>query len=248
MTKNPCSPICEKCNDTGWVLINDGMDAIECECGAYQRKIQQNKLQFASIPHMYQDVTLADFKTKYYSADKKEQAREVAEVVQYWIENMEELTRQGKGLYFWSGTKGSGKTMLTVAIANELMKNHMRSVKFATSLDILDAIRNTYNRDNDESENKLLDDLARAEYLIIDDFGTERVTDWAGEKFYQIVNKRYLNNKVTFYTSNYDLLKLDYDARITNRIRERSFIVHFPEESVREVKARQENNFDRLKQ
>ena len=87
-----------------------------------------------------------------------------------------------------------------------------------------------------------MNDLAKAEFLVIDDFGTERATDWAGEKFYQIVNKRYINKKVTFFTSNYDLEKLKYDDRITNRIKERSFIAHFPEESVREVIAKREND------
>ena len=86
--------------------------------------------------------------------------------------------------------------------------------------------------------------MVSAEFLVIDDFGTERTTDWAGEKFYQIVNKRYMNKKVTFYTSNFDLKTLKYDDRISSRIRERSFIVHFPEESVREVKAKQENTIE----
>lgn len=45
-------------------------------------------------------------------------------------------------------------------------------------------------------------------------------------------------NKVTFYTSNCNLKTLKYDDRITNRIREKSYLVHFPEESVREFKAK----------
>ena len=131
--------------------------------------------------------------------------------------------------------------MVATALANELINKHHKFVKFATSLDILDEIRATYNKDNDETEDTLLKDLSRADILVIDDFGTERATDWAGEKFYQIVNKRYINNKITIYTSNYDLTKLRYDDRITNRIREKSYIIHFPEESVREAKAAIEN-------
>ena len=213
----------------------------ECECGYLERERQKSKLRFASIPATYANVRLKDFTTKYYSANSKESARGIADVVRFWLDNIEELTEQGKGLYFWSETKGSGKTMLAAAIANELLNTHKEYVKFATSTDILDAIRDTYNRDSEESESKLLNDLATVKYLVIDDFGTERVTDWVGEKFYQIINKRYSSQKVTFFTSNYDIEKLNYDKRITNRIFERSFIVHFPEESVREVKARQEN-------
>lgn len=132
--------------------------------------------------------------------------------------------------------------MLATALANELVNNYNEPVKFATSLDILDAIKKTFNRrDDEETEDRLFHDLTTVKYLVIDDFGTERVTDWVGEKFYQIVNHRYINKKVTFFTSNHDLKSIDYDDRITSRIRERAFLVHFPEESVREVIARQED-------
>jgi DNA replication protein DnaC len=136
--------------------------------------------------------------------------------------------------------------MLATALANELLNKHKKVVKFATSLDILDEIRATYDKNSGESESKLLNDLVSTEFLVIDDFGTERASDWAGEKFYQIVNKRYVNKKVTIYTSNYDLEKLKYDDRITNRIKERSYIAHFPEESARETIAKRENDIKEL--
>ncbi len=214
----------------------------ECECGQLDRERMQSKLQFASIPETYKNVTLRDLKTSCYTkTESKEIYKVVAHKIKHYLDNIDDYTEQGKGLYFWSGVKGSGKTMLAAAIANELINEHKKYVKFATSLDILDEIRSTYGRHDEDNESKLLNDLSKAEYLVIDDFGTERATDWAGEKFYQIVNKRYINKKVTFFTSNYDLEKLKYDDRITNRIKERSFVLHFPEESVREFIARKEN-------
>ncbi len=131
--------------------------------------------------------------------------------------------------------------MLAAAMANELITKYRRFAKFATSLDILDEIRSTYDKHNEDTESKLLEDLSRADFLVIDDFGTERVTDWSGEKFYQIINGRYINKKVTIYTSNHDLRTLKYDERIISRINERSFKAHFPEQSIREIKAYQEN-------
>ena len=185
---------------------------------------------------------MSDLTTAYYSKkESKDLFKAVAELVKWYLENLEENIESGKGVYFWSNTKGSGKTMLSAAIANELINKYQKSVKFATSLDILDEIRATYDPHSEVSESKLLNDLYNAEFLVIDDFGTERATDWVGEKFYQIVNNRYINNKVTFYTSNCNLQTLKYDDRITNRIMEKSYLVHFPEESVREYKARTEN-------
>lgn len=236
---------CPLCKGTGWFFVDDNT-VKECECGLIEKQRQESKLQFATIPEAYKDVTLNDIVTKYYeSITSKNTMKGIFNTVNDYLENLYTNIEEGRGLYLWSNTKGSGKTMFATALANELINEHHRYVKFATSLDILDEIKSTYgrrDRDTEESaESKLLKDLVSAEFLIIDDFGTERATDWAGEKFYQIVNKRYINMKVTFFTSNYDLNTLKYDDRITNRIRERNHILHFPEESVREVKARLED-------
>ena len=240
--------ICFKCRGRGYILIKDenGYEyAKECDCGLVEKDRQDSKLRFASIPETYKEVELRDMTTRYYlKKESKDTFKAAAELIKWYLSNLEDNVQNGKGIYFWSETKGSGKTMLAAALANELINKHKRFVKFATSLDILDEIRATYDPHNEEQESKLLSDLTTTDFLIIDDFGTERPSEWAGEKFYQIVNKRYINKKVTFYTSNYDLKTLKYDDRITNRMRERTYLVHFPEESVREVKARQENKHE----
>lgn len=238
MMMTDCGIKCLFCNGTGWFFVDDNT-VKECECGLIAKQKQDSKLKFASIPETYKNVTLKDITTRYYeSSDSKNIFKGISNTIKWYLDNLYKNIEEGKGLYFWSETKGSGKTMLATALANELINVHHRYVKFATSLDILDEIKATFGRKDDNAESKLLSDLVSAEFLIIDDFGTERATDWAGERFYQIVNKRYINKKVTFYTSNYDLKKLRYDDRITNRIRERAYLIHFPEESVREVKAR----------
>jgi DNA replication protein DnaC len=246
-TKNleECGSECPICHGSGWELYvgDDGNEyARECQCGIRKKQIQENRLSFASIPVNYQNVALTDMRTSYYSKqDSKDVFKATMGLVKWYLEHLDENMKSGKGIYFWSETKGSGKTMLTTALANELIHKHHKTAKFATSLDILGEIRATYDKDSGTSESKLLRDLVSTDFLVIDDFGTERATDWAGEKFYQIVNSRYINNKVTFYTSNWNLKTLKYDDRITNRVREKSYLVHFPEESIREYKARTEN-------
>lgn len=136
------------------------------------------------------------------------------------------------GLFIWSRTKGSGKTRIAAGIANELMKSY--AVKFAVSLTILQEIKNTWRRDAEYSESRLLDALYTTDILVIDDFGVERPADWINDKLYQIINERYINRKVTIFTSNESLETLQYDDRITNRIKERTYQIAFPEESVRD--------------
>lgn len=146
------------------------------------------------------------------------------------------MQKQGIGLYFYSGTKGSGKTRMVCSLANELIEKHQKQVKFSTSMKILDEIKSTWGKrySPDKTEEQLIDELARADILIIDDFGTETEKDWVNEKYYEIIDGRYTSRKITIFTSNYCISRLNYDERITNRILERSLEIPFPEESVRE--------------
>ena len=123
---------------------------------------------------------------------------------------------------------------LVCSMANEMIEKHQKSVKFTTSLKILDEIKSTWGERGKNAENKLISDLTYADILIIDDFGAESGKDWINEKFYGIINGRYADKKTTIFTSNYPISRLKYDDRITNRILERSLEIPFPEESVRE--------------
>jgi DNA replication protein DnaC len=145
------------------------------------------------------------------------------------------MKAEGIGLYLFSETKGSGKTRMATSLANELMQEHDMTVRFTTSLDILSEIKATWNNDAEfKSGSQLLHYLNTAEVLVIDDFGTEATKDWIDERFYQIINTRYVNKLITIYTSNYSLDDLQYNDRITNRIKERVYQVRFPEESIRD--------------
>lgn len=195
----------------------------------------KNRLQFADIPEAFKNERLKDFVLKYYSADGKSTASEACKVVKYWLENLDEMTETGKGLYFYSKAKGSGKTKMAVSIANELIYKYHKQVKFCTSMQIVNAIKDTWHDGEAGSESKLLNDLGRTAYLVIDDFGTEQAKDWISEKFYSVINQRYVDKKVTIITSNYPIDKLPYDERIKDRIQQICFDVAFPEESVRKI-------------
>ena len=127
-----------------------------------------------------------------------------------------------------------------VSIGIELMEKYGVRVKFATSLHILDEIRRTWDgARKEQTEARLLNSLITTEILMIDDFGVEQEKGWVNEKFYSIINGRYIGRKVTLFTSNQRLDDLHYDSRIVSRIQERVFQIPFPEESVRKNIAEQ---------
>lgn len=200
-----------------------------------------SRLSFANIPESFKGVRISNFyETVYNGANSQNKIHTAVKAIKYWLNDFEAMHGRGMGLYLYSETKGSGKTRMAVSIANELIYEKHIQVKFATSLQILNEIKASWDKqDREYSESKLLDFLCTSEILIIDDFGIEQAKDWVGERFYQIINSRYVDKKITIFTSNSRLDLLKYDDRITNRIKERTFQIPFPEESVRDIIARQ---------
>ena len=228
---------CPICNGSGWVPYTDSNGyeyAKECECGIIKKRVMASKLSFANIPDAFKDVRLSNFRKDIYRSDESAKIIDVdCRAVDWWISQIARMKSEGMGLYFYSNCKGSGKTRMVTSIANELIYEQNMSVKFATSVQIINEIKASWDKEEGMSEHQLLDDLAKAEVLIIDDFGMETVRDWIAEKIYQIVNQRYINKMITIFTSNLSIDELAYDDRITNRIRERSYMLAFPNESIR---------------
>lgn len=231
---NKPKTVCPECDGVGWIITDRSRNCVKaCKCLLKERN--DNKLRFANLPPKYATKRLTDVSDFLYM---KEESRKtintcVAAVKEY-VERIDEMQTIGKGIYMYSETKGTGKTLTTCAMLNELLEKG-KQVKFADAPTILAEIKRTYENTSEYTENKLLDALVTAEILAIDDFGTEKVTDWVNDKFYQIINQRYVNKKVTIYTSNCELEKLNYDTRIISRITETCFKIPFPQESVREI-------------
>lgn len=244
-TQSDCSTDdkeCPICHGTGWeeYAKDNYIYWRECRCGLRQRQIENSRLSFANIPESFKDVHMNNFNENIYrDADSQNKIHTAVKSIQYWLDNFSDMQGRGMGLYLYSNTKGSGKTRMAASIANELIYEKKIQVKFATSLQILNEIKSSWNnQDKEYNESKLLNYLSISEILIIDDFGTEQIKDWIEERFCQIINNRYADKKITIFTSNLRLDLLKYDDRITNRIKERTFQIPFPEESVRDIIAK----------
>ena len=131
-----------------------------------------------------------------------------------YCEVADKVLNRGIGIYLF-GTKGTGKSRLTACMANKLMDNYY-TVLYTNFSEISKYIRGTFNKRN-ETEYEFLERLTSIDFLFIDDFGTELVTKndqdlWLQEKVFEVVNKRYNNNKPIIFTSNYSLREL-YEKR-----------------------------------
>lgn len=227
----------------------------KCSCGLLQHQIMDRKLKFAAIPKEFRDQTVDNFRTDcYFSPKNKELARMAKIMAKRYVEQFEEIEETGKGLYFYSSAKGSGKTCLAVSIANDLIRQKMISVRFATTLQILDQIKSTwgetkkFNLEDVRSEQQLIHDIISVPVLVIDDIGAENAKDWINERFYNILNGRMIEKRITFFTSNCRIEDLKLDERIVNRIIKMALQIEFPDESIRVSLSQKENSdlLDRL--
>lgn len=121
----------------------------------------------------------------------------------------------GRNGLFITGPKGTGKTHLAAAIANQLMQQGT-AVICMTMIDLLDRIKQTYEQSRqyggETSEGSVLSTYKTVPLLVIDDMGKEPATEWAVSKVYAIINARYEAYMPTIITTNYS------DADLVRRL------------------------------
>ena len=115
----------------------------------------------------------------------------------------------GRNGFIITGTKGTGKTHIAAAIANSLL-NRGTAVICMTERDLLDRIRRTYSRYEQDDESAVLEVYKTVPLLIVDDIGKERPTEWTLATIYSVIDGRYERAMPTIVTTNYgatDLVK-----------------------------------------
>ena len=123
-------------------------------------------------------------------------------------------------ILLYSPTPGTGKTHLSAATLRRILLSGYEDVLFVTSPDIFLEIKNSYNGNSGTSEKRVIDKYCRIHFLVIDDIGVERVTDWLLQIWYMILSRREVEMRPTLYTSNLSLgdIKNSLGSRISSRL------------------------------
>ncbi len=204
--------------------------------------MQSNRLKFANIPTEFNGLTINSFEVNCYQEDFNRQiAKKAKQMVANYIHGFDEFAQTGKGLYFYSEKRGSGKTRLAVSLGNVLLNKIRRQVKFITSIDLLKEIKNTYNEESEYTESQILETITNVDVLIIDDIGVEKKSPWVNEILFGIFDNRMKYRKITIFTSNCEIENLEHDERLKSRILKMCIPVKMPEEDVRKNIAKSEN-------
>ena len=126
-----------------------------------------------------------------------------------------------KGIIF-VGKSGTGKTFASSCIANYLMENGKSVLVINFGLYL-----NKIKREWAEAENDILNSVKLCDLLIIDNFGSERNTEFAIEKAFLLIDTRYRSEKPMIITSNLNLFQLEekFTAKIRSRIEEMCYLI-----------------------
>lgn len=198
------TPVCEKCNDTG--LIN----------GKYCACIQE-KASAIAFNELNDGVSLEpygfdSFLLDYYPEEYKKGVSKALETCIDFAENF-----SGNKNLILLGNTGLGKTHLSLSIAKEVIKKGY-SVIYGPSDNILSKIEKEHFSYSAETPYK--DSVLNCDLLILDDLGTEFLTQYTLSTIYNIINNRLISGKATVISTNYtiDELEQKYTPRVTSRI------------------------------
>ncbi|MDO5026539.1 MAG: ATP-binding protein [Tissierellia bacterium] len=208
---------CDICKDRG--VVNNKA----CIC---RKKLLAEKLyDQSSIKNRIMKENFSTFNPRLFrkSIQEGEDISPYANIIGIRDDLKNLLQKKGKKLpnmYFF-GKVGTGKTFMINCIAKELMDQGV-PVLYQSSNDMLNFL-NSYQfmYPEEKRDNKAKVDLIYdIDVLIIDDLGTEMVTEVTKSNLFEVINKRIISEKTTIISSNimiYDLGQV-YDSRISSRI------------------------------
>lgn len=205
LPKTENTGVCEECFGTG-TKLDPVKGAIPCPCRRPDRF--KKLLAAARIPPRYTKCSFNTFKSA--PGTSQDNALLLAQ-------NLVNEFPVDRGLLFM-GPAGVGKTHLAVAIIRGLIEKGFAGI-FCEFGSLLKEIQDSYNPISKSSELKVLAPIYQTDVLVLDELGATIPTDWVRDTMYQIINKRYNDQKLTIFTTNYsDARGSDKEQVLEDRI------------------------------
>jgi DNA replication protein DnaC len=156
--------------------------------------------------------------------------------------------KNGRGVFI-SGPCGSGKTGLACSLRIEWAKTKLKigyewdeqqhrdgrpyvenqlsgSTEFVSVAEFFLQLKDAM--DYHQPAGEILSQLDKSNLLILDDVGSEKISEWSRQMFYTLVDRRYRNLSQTIITSNLtlDRLAVLIDDRIASRIADSCAVIY----------------------
>ena len=203
---------CPKCKDTGFIGID--------KCSCFKSKLIKLYYKDSDLEEAVKTNNFKNFNINLYSNHKLNDERytprkNIEDILEYISgEYLPNFKNSNTNLLFY-GNSGTGKTFLSWCIAKELLDKGFLVV-YKTSDDLLRALKDIKFNNDTDLENLLIN----CDLLIIDDLGSEQITDFSSTELFTLINKKILKNKKMLISTNLSLplISKRYSERISSRI------------------------------
>ncbi len=216
MTSTPCVT----CGGTGFEIVSrEGREyAQACACRRASANPSGAAVVGCRIPPRYEHCTLGSFEPGNSSLSAAlEKAMAFCSGYPYLGAD------EGLGVLF-CGDNGVGKTHLAVAVLRELVENKGARGQFWDFHELIREIKSSYDPETKTTELMVLEPVVEADVLLLDDLGAWKMTDWMNDTLFYILNSRYMAQRPTLITTNYQDVTRE-EALAADPLRRREFLV-----------------------
>ncbi len=170
-------------------------------------QVEKQLLGMFGVPEKYWDMSFENF-----------------EGGEEFVKTCSEYNGGGLALH---GLYGVGKTHLAVSILRNMLEadklpseRRLQKASFVTAPNLLLEIRDSFKDDVGRTEKEIVDYYSEVPFLILDDLGSEKSTEFSITTLYIIIDRRDSGLMNTVITTNLSLQEIEYklSARIASRM------------------------------
>ena len=172
---------CKKCKDVTYILTDKG--AVPCSCKELREA--ERILSKSGISKEFANKTFDNFD---YS--RNVQILNAYNMAREYVKNFEEIKDSRKNSIIFMGSVGGGKSHLSFAIANALMKEGVGVIYMGYRESIMKIKQNVMNMDEYE---KIMSRYKKCKVLFIDDLFKGNITLSDINIMFELINHRYFN-------------------------------------------------------
>ena len=208
-----CCGVCHQRKQYETDLFGDGKRKVPIACKCDDERLQK-AIDDIKRDELRKAMTSNGKYDKMTFANDDGSNEQVTKICKEYISDWERMYQNNIGVMFY-GSVGTGKTHMACSLANALIDN-LASVEIISLSSFLN--QSAKFGELDEKIARLM----KFKYLMIDDFGAERTTEYANEQVFNLINARYLSEKPVIITTNLSLEQMENEGNIDkHRIYER---------------------------